>query len=285
MTGLVCLVTGATSGIGLATATEFAHRGAAVALVARNGARGEAALNRLVAASGKKDVHLFVADLSSQGAIRGLAADVAGRFDRLNVLVNDAGVFTRERRLTQDGLELMFATNQLAPFLLTLLLLPTLEKGSPALVLNVAAPSTVKPDFGDLQGERRFRPTRAFGASKAANILFTFALSRRLTEAESGVTVNAYHPGIVRTDLMRNAPLPMRVIGSVLNALRGKEPQEVGREIADLAISPLLQTTSGKLIHDGKVISSPFEDDVETQESLFRACEELTGAHFADLNT
>ena len=181
--------------------------------------------------------------------------------------------------MTVDGLELMFATNQVAPFLLTLLLLPRLKTASPARVINVTAPSTVRPDFRDLQGEGRFRPTRAFGASKAANLLFTFALARRLSG--SGVTVNAYHPGIVRTELMRNAALPMRLLSGALNALRGKAPEEAAEEIAELAISSLFQETSGRLIHDGTVIRSPFEDDIEAQELLFGACEDLTGLRFA----
>lgn len=278
MAGLVCLVTGATAGIGRATALEFALREATVAVVARREERGKAALDHITSASGNQDVHLFVADLSAQSDVRALCDDFARRFDRLNVLVNDAGVFMRNRLVTEDGLEIMFATNQLAPFLLTLLLLPQLKTASPARVLNVTAPSTVRPDFLDLQGEHRFRPTRAFGASKAANLLFTFALAGRL--AGSGVTVNAYHPGIVRTQLMRDAALPMRVMTSVLNTLRGKSPEEAAGEIAELAVSSRFRETNGKLIHDGKAIPSPFEHDVEAQELLFRACEDLTGVRF-----
>jgi len=279
MAGLVCLVTGATSGIGRATALRFAQRGATVGIVARNAERGTATLDQIATETGNEDVHLFVADLSSQSAVRRLAGDFARRLERLNVLVNDAGIFVRERVVTKDGFELMFATNQLAPFLLTLLLLPALENAAPARVINVTAPSTVKPDFDDLQGERRFRPARAFGASKAANLLSTFALARRLTGGE--VTVNAFHPGIVRTELMRNASLPMRFLSRTLNVLRGKPPEDAANEIAELAISPSFQRTSGKLIHDGKVIRSPFEDDVEAQERLFQACEALTGVRFA----
>lgn len=186
----------------------------------------------------------------------------------------------RERIVTEDGLELMFATNQLAPFLLTLLLLPALKKASPARVINVTAPSTIRPDLTDLQGERRFRPTRAFGASKAANLLFTFALARRLAESE--VTVNAYHPGLVRTELMRNAILPLRLLSRTLNALRGKTPEEAADEIAELATSPSFRGVSGRLIHNGKPIRAPFENDLDAQEGLFMACEELTGVHFTE---
>jgi NAD(P)-dependent dehydrogenase (short-subunit alcohol dehydrogenase family) len=138
----------------------------------------------------------------------------------------------------------------------------------------------VRPDFKDLQSESRFRSTRAFGASKAANLLFTFALARRLSE--SGVTVNAYHPGLVRTELMRNAAVPMRVLSRTLNALRAKKPEEAAIEIAELATSPSFRDVSGRLIHNREPIRSPFEDDVDIQEHLFRVCEELTGVHFTD---
>lgn len=279
MTGLVCLVTGATRGMGRATAFEFAQRQATVAIVARREDSGQEALDHIVSATGNLDVHLFVADLSSQTAVRGLSQEFARQFDQLNVLVNDAGIYVQDRVVTEDGFESMFATNQLAPFLLTLLLLPALRRASPARVINVTAPSKVRPDFADLQGEREFRPTRAFGASKAANLLFTYALARRLSDSE--VTVNAYHPGLVRTDLMRRASLPLRALLGVLNALQGKTPEEAAQEIAELATSPSFRDVSGRLIHNGKRIRGPFEDDVDTQERLFETCEELTGARFA----
>jgi NAD(P)-dependent dehydrogenase (short-subunit alcohol dehydrogenase family) len=192
MSGLVCLVTGATSGIGRATALEFARGGATLAVVARDEQRGRGALEEFRREAGNGDLHLFVADLSSQASTRRLAQTVAQRFERLDVLVNVAGLFVRERQVTEDGLELMFATNHLAPFLLTLLLLPRLQTARQARVITVTAPSTVRPDFEDLQSERHFRPTRAFGASKAGNLLFTFALARRLTNTD--VTANAFHP-------------------------------------------------------------------------------------------
>lgn len=280
MTGLVCLVTGATRGMGRATALEFARRQATVAIVARREESGQETLAHVKSVTGNRDVHLFVADLSSQTAVRGLGEGFARQFDQLNVLVNDAGIYVRDRVVTEDGFESMFATNQLAPFLLTLLLLPALRRASPARVINVTAPSKTRPDFADLQGEREFRPTRAFGSSKAANLLFTYALARKLADTE--VTVNAYHPGLVRTDLMRRASLPLRALLGVLNALQGKTPEQAAQEIAELATSPSFGGVSGRLIHNGKPIRGPFEDDVDTQEELFAACEELTRARFAD---
>src|SRR3990172_3521862 len=140
MTGLFCLITGATSGIGRPTALEFARRGATVVIVARSEDGGTTALNQIISETGNEDVHLFIADLSSQAQVRRLSDNIARRFDHLNVLVNDAGVFVSKRMVTEDGLELMFATNQLAPFLLTLLLVPELRTASPARVINVTAP-------------------------------------------------------------------------------------------------------------------------------------------------
>ena len=206
--GRTVLVTGSTSGIGRALAEALATAGATVGIVARDAARGQVVRKEIGAATGNPAIHPFVADLSSQADIRRLATEVAAAFPRLDALVHCAGVFTSHRTLTADGLETMFATNQLAPFLLTNLLLERLTASAPARVLILSAPSTVKLDFDDLQGERRFRALRAFGASKAADLMFTFELARRLEG--TGVTANAIHPGLVRTRLMRQAPAPLR---------------------------------------------------------------------------
>jgi NAD(P)-dependent dehydrogenase (short-subunit alcohol dehydrogenase family) len=278
MAGRACVVTGSTRGIGRATAEEFAREGARVILVARSEARGRAAAAEIIAGTGNTDVRLLVGDLSSQSSVRTLGTEFAQHYGRLDVLVNAAGVFVKDRQVTPDGFELMFATNQLGPFLLTLLLLPQLKAAGAARLVTVTAPSTVSPRFDDLQGERRFSPLHAFGASKAANLLFTFALARRLEG--TGVTVNAYHPGIVRTSLMKDAPLPMRAMTSLLNHIRGQKPEDVAPGIVDAATSAVFKDTNGKLIHRGQVVRAPFEDDIDTQERLFRACEDLTGQRF-----
>jgi NAD(P)-dependent dehydrogenase (short-subunit alcohol dehydrogenase family) len=170
--------------------------------------------------------------------------------------------------VTPDGFELMFATNYMGPFLLTCLLIPRLEAARPSRVINVSAPSSIKPDFDDLQGERAFGAIGAFGASKAADLLFTYALARKLEGR--GVTVNAYHPGIVRTRLVRGAPAAVRIITSVLNVFMGVSAKRASRGLVHLASSPDFEGTTGAVIHDGKTVKSPFSDDIEAQDRLWQ---------------
>jgi NAD(P)-dependent dehydrogenase (short-subunit alcohol dehydrogenase family) len=149
-------------------------------MVCRDRGRGEGARAQIVVESGNQTVDLLVADLFSQGSIRAAVADFGRRHEHLHVLINCAAVFLRERRLSDEGLERMFATNHLGPFLLTNLLLDVLERSAPSRVITVTAPSTTQIHFDDLQGEQKFSATQAFGASKTANLLFTYALARRL---------------------------------------------------------------------------------------------------------
>ncbi len=275
MQGKVCMVTGATSGIGKATALELAKLGATVVVMARNKTKGEATAREIKQASGNPNLDMLLCDLSSQASIHAAAKDIKDRYKHLNVLINNAGMFIGKRTITSEGFELMFATNYLGPFLLTHLLLPLLETGKPSRIINVTAPSTTKPNFDDLQGERRFSAIRAFGASKAGNLLFTFALARRLKGG--GVTVNSYFPGIVRTNLMRNALFPMRIITGVLNLFRGITPERASEGLVVLASSSQFENTTGQLIHKGKAIDSPFINDTATQERLWQVSELLAG--------
>jgi NAD(P)-dependent dehydrogenase (short-subunit alcohol dehydrogenase family) len=275
MKGKVCLVTGASSGIGKATATAMAEIGANVIMVCRDETRGKAARTRVVSESGNQSVEMMIADLSSLTSVRGLARQVDARYPKLDVLVNDAAIFTSKRTMTADGLELMFATNYLGPFLLTRLLVPRLEAAKPSRVINVSAPSSVKPDFDDLQGERKFGAIGAFGASKAEDLLFTYALARRLEGR--GVTVNAYHPGIVRTNLVRGAPTAVRIITSILNVFLAVSPRRASQGLVELATSPQFQSTTGTLVHSGKTMDAPFSDDMETQSRLWQVSCKLTG--------
>jgi NAD(P)-dependent dehydrogenase (short-subunit alcohol dehydrogenase family) len=275
MRGKVCLVTGASSGIGRATATALSEMGAVVVMVSRDEARGRAARAKVVSESGSQSPELMTADISSLASVRGLASAFSAEHPKLDLLVNNAAVFVSKRVVTPDGFELMFATNYLGPFLLTRLLVPNLEAASPSRVINVSAPSSMMPDLDDLQGERAFAPIRAFGASKAADLLFTYALAGRLQG--KGVTVNAYHPGIVRTKLVRGAPAAVRVITSVLNVFMGVSPRRASRGLAHLASSAEFEETTGALLHDGKAMKAPFRDDVEAQDALWRASCRLAG--------
>ena len=270
MNGKVCLVTGANAGLGKATATGLARAGAYVILACRDRGRGEAALAEIIAATGNPTIELLLVDLSDQASIRAAVANFFAIHDRLDVLVNNAAVFKQSRALTRDGLEAMFATNHLGPFLLTNLLLPALQAGAPARVLNITAPSTTHLDFDDLQGERRFRPLTAFGASKMCNLLFTYELTRRLEG--TGVTVNAVHPGLVKSSLLTEAP---RVLGWLSN-LFAKTPEQAAATPVYLASSPDVAGMSGKFFKGKQAIASnAYSQDRDVQRRLWETSTEL----------
>ncbi|TLY12381.1 MAG: SDR family NAD(P)-dependent oxidoreductase, partial [Thaumarchaeota archaeon] len=157
----------------------------------------------------------------------------------------------------------------LGPFLLTRLLIPYLEAARPSRIINLTAPSTTRPNLDDLQGERKFSSLGAFGASKAADLLFTYALARRL--GGRGITANAYHPGIMKTNLNRTAPTPIRLVAGVLNRFAGATPERASEGLVQLATSVQFADTNGQLIHGGKAITAPFIGDRDLQDSLWKA--------------
>ena len=198
--GKICLITGANSGIGKVTALELAKMGAKVVMVCRNQSKGEAAMSEIKAKSGNKSVKLMLADLSSQRSIHRLVENFKSKYRQLHVLINNAGGIIGKRLLTEDGIEMTFAVNHLAYFLLSNLLLDELKSSTPARIVNVASVGhrVVSLDFDNLQGELNYSPMRMYLQSKLANILFTYELARRLEG--TGVTVNCLHPGVVGTN-------------------------------------------------------------------------------------
>ncbi len=264
-------MTGATSGIGRALAEALAAAGVGVGIVARDPARGERARAEIAATAGSEQVELFEGDLSDMASVRSLAGAVARRQPTLDLLVHCAAVYTRQRSLTVDGLETMFATNVLGPFLLTNLLLDRLRAAEAARVLVLSAPSTVRLDFDDLQGERRFRSLSAFGASKAADLLFTFELARRVEDGP--VTANAVHPGLVRTDLMRQALAPLRWATRLVSA----PPTRAAAAILPLALSPDFHGANGRFFKGGREIEAPpYTRDPDVARRLWDVCSRLT---------
>jgi len=264
MKGKVCIITGANRGIGKATATVFAQLGATVILACRNKEGGEIAKADIITATGNSNVELMLVDLSVQESIQKIVTDFGNKYDRLDVLINNAGVYKSQRELTPDGLEMMFATNHLGPFFLTNLLLDKLKASQPSRVLVVTAPSTTPVDFDNLQGERRFSSLQAFGVTKMCNLLFTYELSRRLEG--TGVTVNGVHPGLSKTKLMREAPIILRW----LTQFASKKPEKAAESLAYLASSAEMANTTGRFFKDRKEIkSNQYSYDQNVQHQLW----------------
>jgi len=270
MHGKICMVTGANSGVGKAIALGLARLGATLVIVCRVQGKGEAARAEIVAQSGNSPVVLMIADLSVLVSVRKLAEEFKSQFPKLDVLVNNAATVKFTRTLTPDGFETMFATNHLAPFLLTNLLLDSLQASGEARVLNITAPSTVRLNFDDLQSERRFSSLTTFGASKMGNLLFTFELARRL--AGRGVVVNAIHPGLVKSNLMREAPAPMRWFTNLMST----KSEHAADMIVRVATAPEFAGESGHFYRDGKEIKADaFALDPENQQRLWQVSAEL----------
>src|SRR5216683_3904623 len=246
MQGKICMVTGANSGIGKATALELAQMGATVVMVCRDRARGEEAKSEITTKSKNNAVDLMQADLSSQESIRQLVEHFKQRYTHLHVLINNAGAAFPGRRETVDGLEMTFAVNYLAPFLLTNLLLDVLKASAPARIINVssAAHQSGSMQMDDLQAEKRYQPMRTYPQAKLAVVLFTYELARRLQG--TGVTANCLHPGFVATHFAQSdggsaVRLLVKVIGSF-----GASPQEGAKTSIYLASSPEVEGVTGK---------------------------------------
>ena len=269
----VYMITGATSGIGKALAHELARGGGTVIVVARDEERGAQVQREISAAVQNPRVDLQLADIGNLSSVRNLATIVAQRYEKINALINAASVYKKNRTVTVDGYESMFATNHLGPFLLTYLLLDRIKASSPARILNLTAPSTTKLDFEDLQAERNFNSLAAFGASKMANLLFTFELARRLEG--TGVTANAIHPGLVRSQIMREASLPVRL----LTWLFASPARRAAQAIAGLVTDSSYANIHGKFLHQGKEIdAAEYALDRANQARLWEISEQLTRA-------
>jgi NAD(P)-dependent dehydrogenase (short-subunit alcohol dehydrogenase family) len=268
----LCLVTGATGGLGQAVAVALARHGASVVLGCRDTRRGEQARGAVQAVATGAAPELMTIDLASLASVRQAAAAFAAAHDRLDVLIHSAGVFRSRREITPDGLEAMFAVNHLGPFLLTQLLRPQLSAGAPARVWLVSAPATTQLNFDDLQGAQRFSAYQAFGASKMANLLFAYALARR--REGQGIHANAFHPGLLKTNLMQAANPLLRWLLRAISA----SPARAAEALADLALAPQFADTNGQFYTFlSPLASNAYSHDQAVQDRLWEVSLQLTG--------
>lgn len=278
MQGRVCIVTGANSGVGLVTTRELARQGATVIMACRSQERGSQALAEIKRAFAGADVHLMRIDLSAPDSVRQFAAAFQEQYDRLDVLVNNAGLYNITRQVTADGLESTFAINHLGHFLLTNLLLERLKASAPSRIITVSsnAHAMGRLDLDDLQNARgHYRGFQVYGESKLCNVLFTYELARRLTG--TGVTANCLHPGFVNTNFGRNNGFLSRIIGPAVS-LFALNVEEGAQTSIYLATSPEVEDVSGKyFVKSQPQASSRASYDEALQRGLWEKSAALVG--------
>lgn len=273
----ICLITGATSGIGLATTTALANMGATTILAGRSEERCREAVARIKIETGNPNIDYLLADLSVQAQVRALAEEFKTRYDRLDVLVNNAGAIFFRREVSADGIEMTFAVNHLAYFLLTDLLLDTLKASAPARIVNVASNAHLgqRLDFDNLELEHGYNPGKAYGRSKLANLYFTYELARRLEG--TGVTANAMHPGFVQTNMAANNGWLVRLFLPLVH-LKSLTPEQGARTVVYLAASPEVEGVTGKyFVRERERASDPVSYDEAAAKRLWEVSEEMTG--------
>lgn len=282
MSGKVCLITGATSGIGLATAAGLAERGARIVLIARNPARGEAARQEIVSRCGRDDaVRVLAGDLASQASIRKVAKEVLQAEPKLDVFVHSAGVVPWERRESEDGIELAVAVAYLSCFMLVNLLLERLKESAQARIVIVTGDYQKKATLkGRITREALscvddYSAGRAGGQETLAKVLFTVELSQRL--GGSGVIVNCLHPGAVRTNLMRNAKWYVRALFGLGRPFL-RSPERAARTPIFLASDPKAAALNGQYVIDGTPRTpNPEAQDAELRAKLWEVSEKMCG--------
>ena len=275
MEGRVCVVTGATAGLGRETALALARMGATLVIVARDPVKAARTREELEAIAGARRVEVVLADFADLHSVRAAAHRIAEQFSSVHVLVNNAGLAKKHRTLSTDGFELTFAVNHLAPFLFTRELMPLLRAGAPSRIVNVASAAEAQGpiDFDDLQSTQNYRGFRVYGKTKLMNVLFTYELAARLEG--TGVTANCLHPGAVATDLLRQLPRWLYALISpfLLTPERGAATQVM------LASSPSVEGVSGGYYVKGKANrSSRRSYDVEARRRLWDVSETMVSA-------
>ena len=262
----ICVITGETSGIGNATAILLAKLNIELVLIGRNPAKLEHTKQFIVEKTGNRNIHFFLADLSSQKDIVTVSSNIKKQYSYIDILINNAGAIVLTHKKSIDGVELTFALNHLSYFLLTNCLIDLLKIKSHARIINVSsiAHRNAIIDFNDIHNEKKYKPFKAYSQSKLANILFTYKLAKQLHG--TGITVNAIHPGLISSDLIKNNN--PGIIGRFLaymHHLVGKRPEIAGKAITYLASSQDLENISGKY----------FDGNIETPSSDYSYNEEI----------
>lgn len=261
------LITGATDGIGKASAVELAQRGHHILVHGRDATRGQRVVQEIQRATGNMWVELVLGDFSSLDAVRKLAAEILDSYARLDILINNAGVFQSQRALTRDGFEMTFAVNYLAPFLLTNLILDRITASAPARIIHVSSGThrSGKIEWDNLRGEKHYDAYEAYACSKLANVLFAYALADRLQGTR--VTSNALHPGVIRTKL-----LGAGWGGGGSELARGAET------IVFTATAPELENVTGRYFDNKReTVSSDRSHDKQLQLDLWNASARWVG--------
>lgn len=277
MKNKICIVTGANTGIGKATAAGLASIGAEVIMVCRSKEKGEEAKRQIIKQSKNESVHLFLADLSSKNEIKRLSDEIHNKFNKIHVLINNAGIILHQRQLTADGYEYQFAVNYLSNVLLIHLMMDLLLKATPSRIINVSsgAHRGAGINFNDLHTEKEYKYLQVYGMTKLAQILFTYKLAKELSG--TGITVNALSPGVVATNLLSDFQGKPRALG-FLHKIKNDSPDKGAETPLYLAASEDVKNLTGKYFANKKIEETSMASyDQNTTERLWNESLKLCG--------
>lgn len=271
------LITGATAGIGKETALALAKEGAQVIISGRNPEKGAKVLAELKQASGNDNIELLISDLEDLDSVRKLATDFLAKYDKLDVLINNAGYLAAERKLTKAGHELMFCINFLAPFLLTNLLLEPLKKADQGRVVNVSSNAMINHiDLNNLNSENKFSQMGSYGHTKSMLTSFTNELARRLKDTH--VTANSLHPGVVFTNMLKSYEGPLKFLVKIIGPLFFLNSEQGAENTVFAASAKELALSSGKYLVKKKVVApKPVTEDQELAKKLWDIATQKVG--------
>ena len=275
MNGKVCLVTGATDGIGKVSARVLAELGAKVIIVGRNPEKSAIVLAELRSISGNENIDLLMADLAVMQEVRDLAEQVISRYDRLDVLLNNAGGYFTKHKITSDGLEMTFALNHMSYFLLTNKLMELLKYSAPARIVNVSSDAHygVNIEFENLNGEQEYKAWKAYQKSKLANVLFTYEL---LKKVPGNITVNCLHPGFVATNFGNNIGGFFGPVLKIAQRISAIDPEEGAKTSIFLCSAPEVKGVSGKYFYKCQSKTSSRESrNMDTGKRLWQISSDI----------